>query len=366
MKNKKNRLIINMFNDFIDSYKAEVTKRDYSFAIKEFISFITGKDITEIKISDMMLFLNNKGVLVDLNKIHIERFKNKLLKNNANTSTIKKICAIRSFYKYLYDIGYDINYELFKVSKMKREKKGYDILTPEQIIEMSELAKNEKYDGDLLSVLILLAANTGIRISVLLKLSWNHIGTKNDRYFIHDNGESYVYMESWLYDKLLLIKQEESPYVFSKLKVDKINDAVRRLVKKMGLENQWIVPHSINKSIAAYRMSSNDPNKIKEVNSIFNCKFDPLFKERVVNPDSEYIYFIKDTKNNTIKIGITGNIKNRMSALQTSSPYKLELIKLIDGDINKEKELHLRFDKYRLSGEWFESSRELLEYIDSL
>ena len=78
----------------------------------------------------------------------------------------------------------------------------------------------------------------------------------------------------------------------------------------------------------------------------------------------EYIYFIKSISNGLIKIGYTTNINKRFNGLKTMSPVDIELIKVINGDIKKEKDIHEKFKNIRHHGEWFSPSQELLGFID--
>jgi DNA-binding XRE family transcriptional regulator len=64
-----------------------------------------------------------------------------------------------------------------------------------------------------------------------------------------------------------------------------------------------------------------------------------------------------------VKIGYTKNINKRLSRLQVSSPVKLEVLHLIDGDITLEKKLHVLFKDLRTSGEWFKFDASILEYF---
>ena len=64
-----------------------------------------------------------------------------------------------------------------------------------------------------------------------------------------------------------------------------------------------------------------------------------------------------------VKIGFTKNINKRLSQLQTSSPVKLEVLHLIEGNVGLEKELHQKFKHYRTSGEWFNYDSSILEYF---
>lgn len=74
------------------------------------------------------------------------------------------------------------------------------------------------------------------------------------------------------------------------------------------------------------------------------------------------IYLISH-ENQFLKIGYTKNINKRLNQLQTSSPVKLEVLHLIDGNINLEKELHVLFKDLRVNGEWFNFDTSILQYF---
>ena len=52
------------------------------------------------------------------------------------------------------------------------------------------------------------------------------------------------------------------------------------------------------------------------------------------------IYFLKAGQK--IKIGYSSNIVNRISSIQTATPYKLEVLLIINGDREKESRKMLR------------------------
>ena len=74
------------------------------------------------------------------------------------------------------------------------------------------------------------------------------------------------------------------------------------------------------------------------------------------------IYFIK--ANDRIKIGYATDPIKRLSSIQTSCPYKLEVILIIDGNYEKESEIHKEFVALRTSGEWFRYEDPLIKYIE--
>ena len=76
------------------------------------------------------------------------------------------------------------------------------------------------------------------------------------------------------------------------------------------------------------------------------------------------IYFIQSGKSGPIKIGYTSkNPKERLRSLQTASPKKLSLLGTIDGGIEDEKALHIKFKSSKATNEWFNPTDEVLSYL---
>ena len=76
-------------------------------------------------------------------------------------------------------------------------------------------------------------------------------------------------------------------------------------------------------------------------------------------------YFIQGAQTGLVKIGRTSlRIGYRFTALQVGSPDLLILLKITEGD--REKEFHKRFAHLRQHGEWFTPAPELLEFIKEL
>lgn len=82
---------------------------------------------------------------------------------------------------------------------------------------------------------------------------------------------------------------------------------------------------------------------------------------------SKGVYFLKNTSSGDIKIGFTHQLKPRISALQTSASDRLELLHVIpDGTRETEAALHEKFSELLVSGEWFQGTPELLEFINEV
>jgi len=78
------------------------------------------------------------------------------------------------------------------------------------------------------------------------------------------------------------------------------------------------------------------------------------------------IYFIQEGDNGPVKIGFSNDPGRRLQQLKTGSSKPLKLLAVIEGDANKEKELHASFQEFHISGEWFKPVTEIFLYISSM
>lgn len=76
-----------------------------------------------------------------------------------------------------------------------------------------------------------------------------------------------------------------------------------------------------------------------------------------------YVYFIKGNVTGNIKIGFSMHPEKRVKQLQTGAGEKLELLCKIQGSQSKERELHRKFKKQHIHGDWFHPSPELESLI---
>lgn len=75
------------------------------------------------------------------------------------------------------------------------------------------------------------------------------------------------------------------------------------------------------------------------------------------------IYFIQSGAGGPIKIGWTEYILQCMKELNTGNPNELHFLAFIPAPRIMEKELHNHFKPFKLKGEWFKPSGELLAFI---
>jgi hypothetical protein len=72
-----------------------------------------------------------------------------------------------------------------------------------------------------------------------------------------------------------------------------------------------------------------------------------------------YIYFIQAKDGGPVKIGWTIDPERRLKVLQSASPHKLVLRKVVRGSQRLEHFLHEHYAAYRLEGEWFEPQSDM-------
>lgn len=93
---------------------------------------------------------------------------------------------------------------------------------------------------------------------------------------------------------------------------------------------------------------------------------DPRGRPRVLpHGAGGYVYFAQAGEDGPIKIGWTCSPQERIDALQTSSPFKLNVLVVLEGSKKDEAAFHRQFADHRLNGEWFTDCDEIREEIRS-
>lgn len=81
-------------------------------------------------------------------------------------------------------------------------------------------------------------------------------------------------------------------------------------------------------------------------------------------PKSEpVVYFLKNSDTGRIKIGFSDNLRRRLMSLGNEGNFEPELLGIVEGGRDVERQLHNQFRQYRYANEWFDPGPELLEYI---
>lgn len=84
--------------------------------------------------------------------------------------------------------------------------------------------------------------------------------------------------------------------------------------------------------------------------------------------DRPCVYFVlaEGTSPPLVKIGFARDLKKRVESLSTGCPHPLKVVGYVPGPIALEKELHARFSKFRVRGEWFLYAWEISTYLNGL
>jgi Meiotically up-regulated gene 113 len=75
----------------------------------------------------------------------------------------------------------------------------------------------------------------------------------------------------------------------------------------------------------------------------------------------QVVYFITD--GDAIKIGVASDVNDRREKLQVGNPRPLRILKTLQGSHSLEYELHHRFKKHHVRGEWFKADSTILKFI---
>lgn len=78
------------------------------------------------------------------------------------------------------------------------------------------------------------------------------------------------------------------------------------------------------------------------------------------------VYFIQAIAGGPIKIGYARDVEKRLRDLQCGSPFVLRVICTEEGGQKYEAQLHRRFAKWRLHGEWFRLEGELKDHLAAM
>lgn len=130
--------------------------------------------------------------------------------------------------------------------------------------------------------------------------------------------------------------------------------------------------NAVNETLKAYDDLGWDDSDVHERNKFLEQEFWRKAKEEREEPkpkkkvSQDYLYLIHDTVQNTLKIGITANPKNRFRNIQLATSNKLVMLYALKGKAYLEKELHKEFADIRLASEWFKYDERIIERYKNL
>lgn len=80
-------------------------------------------------------------------------------------------------------------------------------------------------------------------------------------------------------------------------------------------------------------------------------------------PEESWVYFVQAEGTPHFKIGVTGDIKARVKAIQTGCPYNVIVREIYQGGENLESQFHEIFRAFRGCGEWFTLPLNWRDYL---
>ena len=263
------RLHVNsVYNDiqiFLNRYK-ENTAREYKRDIDEYFMFMNGKSLEQLIQDDVeYVYVGERKEKLLLK--HAEEYKNYLKSKHIDkdATVMRKIASVRALYKFLAANGYQAPYIVFDTKGLNNNPNSYDVLSKEQVERLAELALEEEYYADELHVFIYLAAQTSVRVSALLDLTWDDVNYNEDAKFyevkVVDKRDDHrkCPVDKWLYNKMKKLNDSsDSNKVFPNLKMNYINKVIRRIAYgKIGISQKLrIVSHSLRKSAPTYEIKT--------------------------------------------------------------------------------------------------------------
>ncbi|CAL9539651.1 hypothetical protein SUDANB54_04206 [Streptomyces sp. enrichment culture] len=128
------------------------------------------------------------------------------------------------------------------------------------------------------------------------------------------------------------------------------------------IAGEWEIPQIPSlerKEIALYLTSRGLP--LKAVATALRVSYETVRtdlvgspkRQRARAPRERFVYLIGSENFRPVKIG-TGNPTRRLPELQTGNPFPLVVLWQVPGDERLEQLLHARFERFRVTGEWFD------------
>lgn len=284
--------VSNVYTDiqlFLDQYKSKKTKTEYLRNIKEYFKFMYGKEINELIKKDVEFAPNSNEKLLMKD---VDKYRNYLKEKHPNSdcSVLAKLSAIRSLFKYLSINGYKINPAVVNLKFLKSDPKSYDYIPANLIIPFSEKALEYKYAGKQLSVFILLAAQTSIRATALLKLQFKDIkyhaesGYYEVRIVDKGNKKRLCPIDQNVYNRISELG--DNGLIFTDLKLDWVNKTIQKIASEFKeLEGKRIVTHSLRKSAPSFSWATEKDIK-QVVNQTGHSSIETAMKTYVDDSDT--------------------------------------------------------------------------------
>ncbi|MGG2091305.1 site-specific integrase [Bacillus sp. S13(2024)] len=228
------------------AYRSENTKRSYEKSIKKFFEVIKKKEVHFLQRADVQITLDDIENFI-IHMYDLNELKNKTINNY--------VTAVKELLRYLHSkkLVDDISFiDAKQIDRLPEVKNKYGVLSVDEVLQMAELAKEEREKGEIKRLLILFSLDTCIRQQASLNLKWTDFEEREDGILVRavdkGNKDFRPKIANWFYQELLSLKKNDNGYVFD-LTVDNIKGMMKRVREKMNFPKERnIVFHSIRKA----------------------------------------------------------------------------------------------------------------------
>lgn len=259
MNNNNIEEVMSNFKNYIQNEKelSQNTFNSYISDINQFAEYL--KEYTSINI-----FNANKTIIIT--------YLMYLQKQGRATSTISRnLASLKSFYQYLFYMGFIKEDPTFNLHSPKSEKKIPNILTSSEIELLLSQPKEDNFKGARDKAMLELMYATGIRVSELValniedfnqKIGYILVGrdTESERTIsIENKTRKYIlnYLENYRYIRL---KNKTENALFINYKGERLTrqglwKVLKYYVRKINI-NKNITPHTLRQSFTVHLLQS--------------------------------------------------------------------------------------------------------------
>lgn len=140
-----------------------------------------------------------------------------------------------------------------------------------------------------------------------------------------------------------------------------LDSALRSLVYENRLKAIGDGSYVIHPAHAPVALPGSMYNRVK-------AKINAQEKLKKLRQNNHFVYYIQwENDPHHIKIGYSTSVVDRVASFLTSSPHKLEVLRVAMAESQEdEMRLHFQFKQYRVAGEWFRYEKELRKHVSML
>lgn len=268
---------IDLFVEDKEQYSgSKKTSQSYASDIKLFYNWKVGG----IERYTDLIKLSNYDLHLDISDIR--HYRSYLINelNNSNATVNRKIGTIYALYESLLNDGLvkELDMKAFSNIKMLKVKSNsYGILEPDEIFKIADYLRNRKNKGRqrqlTKSNLVLICAQTGMRLSAILNLTLNDFVETNNKIIVYGtdkgNKDNIKEIPKSLYKDILEMykKEGEGKDKIFNITIKGVNDMMKQVREHFNIsDHRHITFHSIRKTAIThvFNVSGHDLNVARE------------------------------------------------------------------------------------------------------